>query len=68
MSIVKVRSVSSVHFRRVRGHQIKKKHHMWFLLVKVFAESKSFPGSGETQHGKPSTDEEVEKLKTESYT
>ena len=37
MSIVKVQSVAPVHFRVVRSHQFKKRHHMW-LLSKVFAD------------------------------
>ena len=32
--------VSSVHLRIARCHQIKKRHHIWLLLVKVFSELK----------------------------
>ena len=45
MYTVKVQSIAPVHFRIVRCHQIKKRHHLWLLLLKVFhrlAES-SFP-------------------------
>ena len=37
MAIVKVQSVAPVHFRVVRCHQMKKRHHIW-LLLKVFRE------------------------------
>ena len=37
-SIVKVQIVAPVHFRIVRCHQIKKRHHVWLLLSKVFAD------------------------------
>ena len=37
MSIVKVQSVAPVHFRVVRCHQMKKRHHMR-LLSKVFTD------------------------------
>ena len=45
MYTVKVQSIAPVHFRIVRCHQLKKRHHLWLLLLKVFhrlAES-SFP-------------------------
>ena len=38
VSIVTVQSVAPVHFRIVRCHQIKKKHHIWLLLSKVFTD------------------------------
>ena len=37
MSIVKVQSVASVHFRITGCHQMKKRHHIW-LLSKVFTD------------------------------
>ena len=60
MSIIKVQYVISVHLRIVKCHQIKKK---WRYSQNW---RKFFPWSGETHHGKISTDEEVEKLKAES--
>ena len=36
--MVKVQSVAPVHLRTVRCHQIKKRHHIWLLLSKVFAD------------------------------
>ena len=38
MSTVKVQSVAPVHFRIIRCHQIKKRHHIWLLLSKVFSD------------------------------
>ena len=43
ISIVKVQSVATVHFRIVRCHQIKKRRHIQLLLVKVFTELKKSP-------------------------
>ena len=37
MCIIKTQSVAPVHFRIVRCHQFKKKHHVW-LLSKVFTD------------------------------
>ena len=36
--MVKVQSVAPVHFRIIRCHQIEKRHHIWLLLSKVFAD------------------------------
>ena len=38
LSIDKVQSIAPVHFRIVRCHQIKKRHHIWLLLPKVFTD------------------------------
>ena len=40
MSIGKVQCVMSVHFRIVRCHQIKERHHTWLSLVKILTELK----------------------------
>ena len=40
MSIVKLQYVIPVHLRIVRCHQTKKRHCIWLMLVKVFAELK----------------------------
>ena len=37
-SIVTVQTATLVPFRSVRCHQIKKRHHVWLLLSKVFAD------------------------------
>ena len=53
ISIVKVQSVATVHFRIVRCHQINNSHHIWLLLSKVVTDlRKSFPWSGDAHHGK----------------
>ena len=48
--------VTSVHFKVVRCHQFKKRHHM--RLLKVFADLKSFPWSGDVHNETPFMDEE----------
>ena len=40
MSIVNVQSVTPVHLSIIKCHQIKKRHHIWLLLMKVFTELK----------------------------
>ena len=40
MSTVKVQCVISIHFKIVRCHHIKERHHTWLLLVKILTELK----------------------------
>ena len=39
MSTVKVQTVAPVDFKFIRCHQIKKRHHIWLLLSKIFTDS-----------------------------